>query len=173
MLGHDHRRTSHGSPSVLIVGIAAIVVAVALLVVAVSSSMPAMGGWGPMGGHMGSMSTEGHVDGVTGRSPTAEDSAADPVEGARGVTVEAGDMFFEPDRIDITAGEPVNLNLDNAGQVFHDLAIEDLDVRLAADPGTTATGGLQIDQPGEYGFICTVPGHAVAGMHGALIVLGR
>ena len=71
------------------------------------------------------------------------------------------------------SGEQVNLALDNAGQVFHDLAIEGLDVRLAADPGTIATGGLQVDQPGEYGFICTVPGHAAAGMRGTLNVQDR
>jgi len=102
-----------------------------------------------------------------------DDTTPDPVEGARGLTVEAGDMFFAPDRIEITAEEQLNLTLDNAGQVFHDLAIEDLDVRLAADPGTTTTGSLQVDQPGEYGFICTVPSHAAAGMHGTLNVQDR
>ena len=170
VLGHDDRRSNHGSPWALVVGIAAIAVAVALLVTAVSSSMPAMGRWGPMGGHMGSMSTDGHMDTMTGRSATTDDTAPDPVDGARGLTVEAGDMFFAPDRIEITAGEQVNLTLDNTGQVFHDLAIDDLDMRLAADPGTTATGSLQVDQPGEYRFTCTVPGHASAGMRATLIV---
>ncbi len=173
VLGHDDRRTSHGSPWLVIVGSAAIAVAVALLVIAASSSMPAMARWGPMGGHMGSMSTDGHGDAMTRRSATSNDTTPDPVEGARGLTVEAGDMYFTPDRIEITAGEQVNLTLDNAGQVFHDLAIEDLDVRLAADPGTTRTGSLQVDQPGEYRFICTVPGHVAAGMHGTLNVQDR
>ena len=65
---------------------------------------------------------------MTGRSGTTDDTAPDPIEGARGLT---------------------------------------------ADPGTTATGGLQVDQPGEYRFTCAVPGHVAAGMRGTLIVESR
>ena len=38
---------------------------------------------------------------------------------------------------------------------------------------SATTGSLQVDQPGEYRFICTVPSHAAAGMHGTLNVQDR
>jgi uncharacterized cupredoxin-like copper-binding protein len=55
--------------------------------------------------------------------------------------------------------------------VFHDLVIEELDPRLAVDPGGTGTAGLQVDQAGMYEFYCSVPVHAAAGMRGTLEVV--
>lgn len=64
----------------------------------------------------------------------------------------------------------MNLRLVNRGQVFHDLIIPDLDVTLAAEPGEAVTEGITVATPGTYELLCTVPGHADAGMRGTLTV---
>jgi len=95
---------------------------------------------------------------------------ADPYPDAPELRVEAGDLWFEPVELQVAAGGPFNLVLVNSGAVFHDLVVEGLEVGVGADPGETAAGGLVIDEPGEYRFECTVPGHAPAGMEGTITV---
>ena len=43
-------------------------------------------------------------------------------------------------------------------------------VDAGARPGQTRTIRFTIDQPGTYRIVCTVPGHADAGMAGTLVV---
>jgi uncharacterized cupredoxin-like copper-binding protein len=43
-------------------------------------------------------------------------------------------------------------------------------VDVAARTGQTARLRVRIDQPGTYRFVCTVEGHADAGMTGTLVV---
>jgi uncharacterized cupredoxin-like copper-binding protein len=90
--------------------------------------------------------------------------AAAPVEGAREVRIVARDSTFSPSVITLTAGEPVNVVLDNVDPLHHDVALTEVDFLLGADGGETATGALVIDEPGTYEAICSVPGHADAGM---------
>lgn len=127
--------------------------------------MIAAGMWGMfgvvpgMGGHMGS----------GGRTDTSTKPFAD----ARQISVDAGDLWFEPDRITVTAAEPVNLRLANTGAAFHDLTVPAADLMLDAQPGNTVTGGLRLDEPGTYEFYCSVPGHAEAGMRGTIVVVAE
>jgi plastocyanin len=95
---------------------------------------------------------------------TDEDQAPAPVEDAAEVRVIATEMAFIPARLDLTAGEAVNVTVTNDGQLFHDFALEEAGVHLNLDPGEQATAALILDQPGSYEAICTVPGHAAAGM---------
>ena len=39
-----------------------------------------------------------------------------------------------------------------------------------AEPGETVTAGITVDTPGTYEFLCTVPGHADAGMRDTVTV---
>lgn len=116
--------------------------------------------WDPawMGGHMG--------------WGTTTSTEAAPYSDARELTVEAGDVWFEPDRIEIAAGEEVNLRVVNTGDAFHDLTIPAADVRLDVEAGDEVVGGLRLDEPGSYEFYCSVPGHAAAGMTGTITVTG-
>lgn len=101
-----------------------------------------------------------------------DEPAPPTIEGAEEYRIVAGDLYFEPARVTVPAGTAVNITLDNRGRVFHDLTIPELGFHLNADPGRSASGGLEAPAPGEYDFECTVPGHAQAGMTGVLIVEG-
>lgn len=52
------------------------------------------------------------------------------------------------------------------------LVIPDLDFHLHVQPGESAVGGLSALQAGTFEMLCTLPGHAQAGMRGELIVDG-
>lgn len=147
-----------------------LVLAAVLLVglLAVGVGMP--GGRGPMmDGPMSGTMGEG-MSRMMGRGAT-DGSAPSAFSEAPSVTVEAGDLWFDPTSIEVVAGEPTNLALVNRGETFHDLTIDELDLGIGADPGRTTTAGVQIDEPGEYEFTCSVPGHASAGMQGTLTVV--
>jgi plastocyanin len=91
------------------------------------------------------------------------------VEGARRIEVNATSFAFDPDEIEITAGEDVAIVL-SSEDILHDFTVDGLDVHVAADRGETAEGGLRADEPGEYTYYCTIAGHRDAGMAGTLIV---
>jgi plastocyanin len=125
-----------------------------------------VGGWdgdGWWGMHRGMM---GWGDGVDIGSSQAQPEDPD----APTLEVGASEFAFRPVRVEIEAGEAVNLRLTNLGDLPHDLSIAELGFRLVANAGEAATGRLEVDQPGEYRFLCTVPGHAQAGMVGTLVV---
>lgn len=86
------------------------------------------------------------------------------------------DMRFTPNRIDAKVGVPLTIRLTNKGTERHDLNFESLHmpglagVEAILEPGETRTITLTFDQPGTHTFICTLPGHAAAGMTGAAFV---
>jgi uncharacterized cupredoxin-like copper-binding protein len=63
------------------------------------------------------------------------------------------------------------LTLTNEDPVFHDWMVEDVaNVEFGARPGQSSTIRFRIDEPGTYPFMCSVAGHAEAGMMGMLVV---
>ncbi len=109
------------------------------------------------------------------------------------VTVTLKEFAFEPASISVSAGQPVEITLINAGAVEHDFAIEvipvedvstegsmsghdmsaqhaEFDLHTATGPGETSILKFTPTQPGTYKIICSVPGHLEAGMTGELIV---
>lgn len=132
----------------------AIVIGLAVLVLL--ATLFFWGARGMMGDHMGRGTRSG--------------TARTPVPGAPTVEITATEMRFDPATISSTVGEPVNITLINDGAVFHDLVIDELGFRLTAEPDSRVTGSLTVDGPGTYGLLCTVRGHAAAGMRGALEV---
>lgn len=116
--------------------------------------------WRPGGSRMG-----GHMGWGGSTSSTTE-----VVEGAARVDVEAGELWFTPDTIEVVAGEPVNLRLVNTGAAFHDLTVPAADMVLAAESGEDASGAIELSEPGSYEFYCSVPGHAAGGMRGTIVV---
>lgn len=94
----------------------------------------------------------------------AEEQAPPPVETAPAVEVRASEMAFTPAELTLTTGEPVNITVVNDGRLFHDFTLEAAGVRLNLDPGEQATAAVLLSAPGTFEAICTVPGHAAAGM---------
>ena len=86
------------------------------------------------------------------------------------------DLRFAPNRLDAKVGVPLTVRLTNAGTERHDLNFESLHmpglagVESILEPGETRTITLRFDTPGVHTFICTLPGHAAAGMTGAAFV---
>jgi uncharacterized cupredoxin-like copper-binding protein len=95
-----------------------------------------------------------------------------PETGAQQVTVTASDsMRFGPSSIVVRAGQPVELTLRNVGGITHDFTLAEgatRPVTIVAQGGQTARGTFTIDTPGTYPFVCSVPGHAAAGMRGTI-----
>lgn len=86
------------------------------------------------------------------------------------IEVRAFDIGFEPGTIDV--GEPgrYTVTFVNDGAVLHDLTFADGTV-LLAEAGQTATGEVTVPEGGMT-FLCSVPGHADAGMTGSVTVAG-
>lgn len=86
------------------------------------------------------------------------------------------DLRFSPNRLDAKVGVPLKVRLTNRGLERHDLNFPSLHmpglrgVESILEPGETRTITLQFDEPGTHTFICSLPGHAAAGMTGAVFV---
>ena len=90
---------------------------------------------------------------------------------------EAGDIHlvaknvaFTETEIATTAGE-VTVTLENKDLFWHTFTIEELGVDLRVPIGAELPVTFEAP-PGEYEFICTIPGHTEAEMHGTLTVEG-
>jgi Cu+-exporting ATPase len=91
--------------------------------------------------------------------------------GATQLAVVARDTRYSPADLTITAGRTAVLSFRNEDPVFHDWEVEGLaNVDAGARPGQTQRIRFRIDEPGTYRIVCSVPGHAEAGMTGTLVV---
>ena len=89
--------------------------------------------------------------------------------GAGTTTVELTEFAISPATLSVPAGG--SLEVTNAGAAVHNLSLEGTDITTAdLDGGASETLDLSSLAPGEYGVLCTIPGHADAGMRGTLTV---
>ena len=65
----------------------------------------------------------------------------------------------------------LTVSLENRDLFWHTFTIEELDVDLRVPVGAEMTVSFNAP-PGEYEFVCDIPGHPEAGMKGTLIVEG-
>ena len=88
------------------------------------------------------------------------------------VELEAVEFGYNASSIEIEAGRPVTIALHNQGVLEHDITIEGFEHLGGAhvQPGEEAAFTVTIEQPGEYRYYCTIPGHLEAGMEGVLVV---
>jgi plastocyanin len=102
-------------------------------------------------------------------SVMAADRAIDA--SATTASVTARDVRFDPEEVRVRAGQFAVVTFTNEDPVFHDWSVEGVEnVDVPARPGQTAKLRFLIQEPGTYEVICTVPGHAEAGMTGTLVV---
>jgi nitrite reductase (NO-forming) len=104
-------------------------------------------------------------------SPAA---AASPASGraasAGTIAIEAFDLGFAPSTVSVPAAGTYQVSFKNTGSTAHDLTFAD-GTKLLADPGQTATGSVAIPAAG-LSFLCSIVGHADAGMKGQVTVGG-
>jgi uncharacterized cupredoxin-like copper-binding protein len=104
------------------------------------------------------------------------------------VTVRFRFSRFEPNLVTVTAGTPVRFTLQNDDPIEHEWIIGSEEVHDRHRTGTepyhdevptevtvpalsTRSTTVSFDQPGEYLFICHLPGHEAYGMRGTVVVV--
>jgi plastocyanin len=119
------------------------------------SPVPAEGGEGEGGGG-GAKAEAGGAEGPGGTLQLA----ADPTQ-----------IAFDTTSLSSKPGK-VTIEFDNPSAIEHDVAIEKDGEELAKSAIVTeGKTSVSVDlEPGDYTFLCTVPGHAEAGMEGTLTV---
>ncbi len=103
--------------------------------------------------------------------PAASGPAASAPAAAGGtLDIEAFDLGFKPKTLEVPAAGRYQVKLVNTGAIPHDISFPNGELVLA-DPGQTVT--LDVDIPaGGTTFLCSIPGHAAAGMTGEVKVAG-
>jgi nitrite reductase (NO-forming) len=86
------------------------------------------------------------------------------------LSIHAFDLGFKPAMLEVEQPGSYRLTFVNDGAIPHDITFDDGTI-IKADPGATGTGEVVIPAAG-LGFICSVPGHAAAGMTGHVMVAG-
>ncbi len=91
---------------------------------------------------------------------------------AQDITITATDFKFDPNTINATPGQTINVTLVNKGSSTHTFVVKDANnFKISADPGQSTKGTFTAPaNAGTYQFICDVPGHAEQGMTGQIIV---
>ncbi len=88
-----------------------------------------------------------------------------------GVEIDAFDLGFTPNAIEVEAAGRYEVTLKNTGTIPHDLTFPDGTTTGMVDAGKSAT--VEVDVPADgLTFICSIPGHSQAGMQGAVTVKG-
>ncbi len=90
---------------------------------------------------------------------------------AEPIKVELGDIFIKPKALSATVGSDVTIEVTNTGKLDHDLGVKGGPKTELLKPGQKAT----LKPPkvsGTVSLICSVPGHAEAGMVTELTVAG-
>lgn len=94
-------------------------------------------------------------------------------DGVQQVEIDLHSFYFDPNRIVVHAGRPVELVLRNRSIfVPHNMTL--VDSSLAIDRNVWAPGAHRVRftprVPGEYAFFCHVDHHAAKGMKGTIVV---
>ena len=130
------------------------------------------------GGHDSAMHDQNALSALPGHAHKTRSLAAVDAKAEATVVVKASEFAFEPRRLELRAGVPTRIELDNrAAAVEHSLLVRapsggDL-IHLHAPANGRDADTFRIDTPGSYEVLCTIPGHTEAGMVGELVVAAR
>jgi uncharacterized cupredoxin-like copper-binding protein len=109
-----------------------------------------------------------------------------PVSAREAVTIRFHYSHFEPSVVAVPAGVPVTVTLRNDDPIDHEWIVGAPDVHEMHRHGTeavhagratevtvpalsTRTTTITFDAPGEYAYICHLPGHEEYGMKGIMV----
>jgi plastocyanin len=91
--------------------------------------------------------------------------------GPQNVTITGTEFKYDPNTINATPGQTINVTLKNTGSVDHTFVFAPANFKMTVGPGKTDTKSFTAPTaPGTYDFVCDVAGHKEAGMVGKLIV---
>lgn len=130
------------------------------------------------GGHDSAMHDHKAMSALPGHQHKTRSLAAVDAKAEATVVVKASEFAFEPRTLELRAGVPTRIELDNReAAVEHSLLVRapsggDL-IHLHAAANGTDADTFRIDTPGSYKVLCTIPGHTEAGMVGKLVVAAR
>ena len=96
-------------------------------------------------------------------------AAAQTQAAAKTIQVKGGEFFFRLSTKTVAKPGKVTFVFKNVGHVLHDFKINGKKTPLTR-PGKTARLVVTFKKKGKYRYLCTVPGHAAAGMRGTLTV---
>jgi nitrite reductase (NO-forming) len=102
------------------------------------------------------------------QAPAASQPPSGNVLGSLEVT--GVDLGFKPATLSVDAVGDYEVKLVNTGSIVHDITFPD-GTKIEAPAGTTASAVVTVPAEG-LSFICSVPGHADAGMKGTISVKG-
>jgi uncharacterized cupredoxin-like copper-binding protein len=85
------------------------------------------------------------------------------------IQVNGGEFFFKLSTKTLAKPGKVTFVFKNVGHVLHDFSITGKKTPLI-QPGKTATLAITFKKKGKFPYLCTVPGHAQAGMKGVFTV---
>ncbi|HTK31219.1 MAG TPA: cupredoxin domain-containing protein [Candidatus Saccharimonadaceae bacterium] len=108
------------------------------------------------------------------KKPVVSVDAKPDANGVQRVEVAMHTYWFEPNRIVVHAGHPVELEFKNHSWFApHNCTVIDPDVAFSRSLGPQGhhVERLNPTKPGEYEFFCHVDSHAKKGMKGTLVVL--
>jgi uncharacterized cupredoxin-like copper-binding protein len=106
---------------------------------------------------------------AAGLAPGTE-ARPDAAEAVSRVTVTASEFKYVLSRSSVPTGKVV-FTVVNKGKITHDFKIAGKKTAKIA-PGKSARLTVTFARKGSYGFLCTLAGHATAGMKGTLSVTG-
>jgi len=103
-------------------------------------------------------------------SPGAAASPAAAGETLGALEVTAVDLGFEPKELTVDKAGTYAVTLTNTGSIPHDITFAD-GTAGSAKPGEAVTVNVAVPDSGMT-FLCSIPGHADAGMKGSITVAG-
>jgi uncharacterized cupredoxin-like copper-binding protein len=85
------------------------------------------------------------------------------------IQVSGGEFFFKLSAKSIAKPGTVTFVFKNVGHVLHDFHISGKTTPMI-QPGKSAKLAVTFKKAGKFSYLCTVPGHAAAGMKGVFTV---
>ncbi len=106
---------------------------------------------------------------IAAAQPTTS-ASAQPAAASDKISIEAFDLGFKPATLSVPAAGTYQVEFHNTGSTLHDLTFAD-GTTLVAEGGKTVSGTVAVPAAG-LAFLCSIPGHADAGMKGEVMVTG-
>jgi uncharacterized cupredoxin-like copper-binding protein len=104
---------------------------------------------------------------LTGAAPASTTRAA--ATKTTTIQVKSGEFYFKLSSKTLAKPGKVTFAVKNVGRVLHDFKIDGKKTPLIK-PGKTAKLTVTFKKAGKYPYLCTVIGHAAAGMEGTFTV---